>query len=52
MSYKFYVVIPLHLKRRLGLVRGENDKIDAKRIAVFVKKNHQKTEALVSKEKS
>jgi transposase len=35
----FYVVNPLHLKRSLGLIRGKNDKIDAIRIAEFIKKN-------------
>jgi len=39
----FYVVNPLHLKRSLGLIRGKNDKIDALRIAGFIKKNHQET---------
>lgn len=37
----FYVVNPLHLKRSLGLIRGKNDKIDAIRIAEFIKKNFQ-----------
>ena len=36
----FYVVNPLHLKRTLGLIRGKNDKIDALRIAGFIKKNY------------
>ena len=39
----FYVVNPLHLKRSLGLIRGKNDKIDAVRIAEFIKKNYQET---------
>ncbi|MFD0933284.1 IS110 family transposase [Psychroflexus salinarum] len=39
----FYVVNPLHLKRSLGLTRGKNDKIDAIRIARFIKKNHDET---------
>lgn len=51
MNCKFYVVNPLHLKRSLGLVRGKNDKIDAKRIAVFIKKNYQETDALIPKRK-
>ena len=33
MPYKLYS--PLHLKRSLGLIRGKNDKIDAKRLAHF-----------------
>ena len=39
----FYVINPLHLKRSLGLTRGKNDKIDAIRIARFIKKNHDDT---------
>lgn len=41
----FYVVNPLHLKKSMGLVRGKNDVIDAIRIAHFIKKNHNETEA-------
>ncbi len=51
MNCKFYEVNPLHLKRSLGLVRGKNDKIDAKRIAVFIKKNHQEIDAFIPKRK-
>lgn len=43
----FYVVNPLHLKRSLGLVRGKNDKIDAVRIAEFIKKNHEETKPYI-----
>jgi len=43
LNCSFYVVNPLHLKRSLGLIRGKNDKIDALRIAGFIKKNHQET---------
>jgi transposase len=39
-SDSVYVVNPLHLKRSMGLVRGKNDKIDARRIARFIAKNH------------
>ncbi|HRN43105.1 MAG TPA: IS110 family transposase [Vicingus sp.] len=39
----FYVVNPLHMKISLGLVRGKNDKVDAIRIAQFIKKNHEET---------
>lgn len=39
----FYVVNPLHMKKSLGLVRGKNDKVDAIRIAQFIKKNHEET---------
>lgn len=35
-----YVVNPLHLKRSLGLIRGKNDKVDAIRIANYIKKNN------------
>lgn len=40
-SKLIYVINPLHLKRSLGLVRGKNDQVDARRIARFVVKNHQ-----------
>ncbi|MBG6133806.1 transposase [Aquimarina sp. EL_43] len=36
----FYVINPLHLKKSMGLVRGKNDKIDALRIAKFIKSNY------------
>lgn len=36
----FFVVNPLHLKRSLGLIRGKNDRVDAIRIAQFIKKNY------------
>lgn len=35
-----FVVNPVHLKRSLGLARGKNDKIDARRIARFIAKNY------------
>ncbi|PTX54000.1 transposase, partial [Kordia periserrulae] len=38
---KVYVIDPKHIKRSIGLVRGKNDKVDAKRIAVFIERNHQ-----------
>jgi transposase len=38
--HRIFVISPLHLKKSMGLVRGKNDKIDAVRIAAFVKKNH------------
>jgi transposase len=31
-----HVINPIHLKRSMGLVRGKNDRIDAKRIAEFI----------------
>lgn len=42
-DYNFfvYVVDPKHIKRSIGLVRGKNDKVDAKRIAIFVERNNQ-----------
>lgn len=40
-SKMIYVINPLHLKRSLGLARGKNDQVDARRIARFVSKNHQ-----------
>lgn len=41
LDFKVYLVNPLHLKRSMGLVRGKNDKIDAIRIANFIKKNYE-----------
>lgn len=45
----FYVVNPLHLKRSLGLIRGKNDKIDAVRIAIYIKKNFEDTPKYISR---
>lgn len=39
-THRVFIISPLHLKKSLGLVRGKNDKIDAIRIAAFIKKNH------------
>jgi transposase len=39
-AHRVFVISPLHLKKSMGLVRGKNDKIDAVRIAAFIKKNH------------
>lgn len=44
----FYVVNPLQMKKSLGLVRGKNDKIDAIRIAQFIKKNHNEIEPYIA----
>jgi len=41
LNLPVYVLAPLHLKKSLGLTRGKNDKIDALRIAAFVKLHHQ-----------
>lgn len=41
VDFKTYVVDPKHIKRSIGLVRGKNDKVDAKRIAVFIERNYQ-----------
>lgn len=49
LSCKFYVVNPLHLKRSLGLIRGKNDKIDAIRIAAFIKKNYKETAPFIER---
>jgi len=51
MQCHFYVVNPLHLKRSLGLTRGKNDKIDAIRIAEFIKKNHAELPSYIPKRK-
>lgn len=45
----FYVVNPLHLKRSMGLIRGKNDKIDAIRIANYIKKNHEDISEYISR---
>jgi len=34
-KFAFTLVSPLHLKKSLGITRGKNDKLDAKRIAQF-----------------
>ena len=44
-----YLVNPLHLKRSLGLTRGKNDKIDAIRIAHFIKKNFDEVSIFIPK---
>jgi len=51
MTCCFYIVNPLHLKRSLGLTRGKNDKIDAVRIAHFIKKNHTELSIFIPKRK-
>ena len=40
-NFKVFVVDPKHIKRSIGLVRGKNDKVDAKRIATFIERNYQ-----------
>ncbi|MDQ6482053.1 transposase [Dyadobacter sp. LHD-138] len=40
-NFPFTKVSPLHLKKSLGLIRGKNDKIDAKRIAQFACLHHR-----------
>ncbi len=44
-SFNVYVVDPKHIKRSIGLVRGKNDKVDAKRIATFIERNNQDLDA-------
>lgn len=39
MNCIVYVISPIHIKKSLGLIRGKNDKIDAKRIGMFLEKN-------------
>ena len=39
-GHQIFVISPLHLKKSMGLVRGKNDKIDAIRIAAFIRKNY------------
>jgi len=43
-----YLLNPLHLKKSLGLVRGKNDKIDAIRIAKFIKKNYEELNPFIA----
>ena len=40
-----FVINPLHLSKSLGLQRGKNDKVDAKRIAEFTLKNEGEMKA-------
>lgn len=40
-NFTVYVVDPKHIKRSIGLVRGKNDKVDAKRIATFIERNNE-----------
>lgn len=49
LKHQLYVVNPLHLKRSIGLVRGKNDKIDAIRIAHFIKKNYSELSCYIHK---
>ena len=39
-QHQVYVISPLHLNKSLGLVRGNNYKIDAVRIAAFILKHY------------
>ncbi|MBI1286106.1 MAG: transposase [Flavobacteriales bacterium] len=38
--FKVFVINPLHISKSLGLVRGKDDRTDAKRICNFIGKNH------------
>jgi len=49
--FQFYLINPLHLHKSLGLVRGKTDKVDAQRIAIFIKKNYQELEEYRGDEK-
>lgn len=49
MNCNFYIVNPLHLKRSMGPIRGKDDKIDAIRIAYFIKRNYQDIKPFVPK---
>jgi len=40
LTYTVYVVNPLHMSKSMGLVRGKDDRTDARRICDFIKKNH------------
>lgn len=39
-DHRVFVISPLHLKKSMGMVREKNDKIDAIRIAAFIRKNY------------
>lgn len=39
-SFTVFVIPPLHLSKSMGLARGKNDKIDAKRIVDFISRHH------------
>ena len=41
LSLTTFVLNPLHLKKSLGLIRGKDDKIDARRICDFTEKNEK-----------
>ncbi|HMR81534.1 MAG TPA: IS110 family transposase [Niabella sp.] len=41
LCFSVYVVNPLHIKKSIGLVRGKDDRTDAKRIAWFIEKNYK-----------
>lgn len=41
LKLPFILVSPLHLKKSIGITRGKNDKIDAKRIAQFACLHHR-----------
>jgi len=40
-NFPFTLISPLHLKKSLGITRGKNDKIDAKRISQFACLHHR-----------
>lgn len=42
-GFEVYVISPLHLKKSTGLVRGKSDKVDARRICLFIEKNKSET---------
>lgn len=41
LEIPIFVINPFHLKRSVGLVRGKNDKIDAERIASYIKRFYE-----------
>ena len=43
-GYQFILIPRLELKRSMGIVRGKNDKIDAKRIALYTYEKREKVE--------
>lgn len=40
-QWKVWIEMPVAILRSMGLQRGKNDKVDAKRIAIYAMKNHE-----------
>ncbi|QXV64191.1 IS110 family transposase [Mucilaginibacter sp. 21P] len=44
LGYKVWVVMPVEIKRSIGLQRGKNDKVDSVRIASYAAKHHSEAD--------